>query len=246
MSTKTLCLDFGNTSKKCAVFSDKMVEEEFYLEDDSDETIMSLIQKYQPQRSILSSVIHHNKNLETILKNNTTFHKLNSDTKINFTTPVGKPETIGADRLALMAAAAHYFPNKNSLIISLGSCITFNFLNQYHQFLGGGISPGMDMRFKSMHEHTALLPLVTADWTIPLVGYDTKTNLQSGVIYGIAAEIEGIVKRYSECYNNFNAVLTGGNSAYFAGQVKTLIFADHNFLFKGLYALSELNNGPSA
>lgn len=246
MSNKTLCLDFGNTRKKCAVFIGKIVKEEFYLDDDSDETISSLIQNYKPQKSILSSVIHHNTNLEIILQDNTIFHKLNSNTQINFTTPVAKPETIGADRLALMAAAAHYFPQKNNLIISLGSCITFNFLNQYHEFLGGSISPGMDMRFKSMHEHTALLPLVTAEWTIPLVGYDTKTNLQSGVIYGITAEIEGMVERYRERYDNFNAVLTGGNSAYFAEQVKTMIFADHNFLFKGLYALSELNNGPSA
>ena len=124
----------------------------------------------------------------------------------------------------------------------MGSCITYNFVNQYHQFLGGGISPGMDMRFKAMHDFTALLPLEKETWNFPLIGYDTRTNLQSGVLNGMSAEIDGIIEKYQESYGNFNVVLTGGNSSYFAGQLKTRIFADHNFLFKGLYALSQLNN----
>lgn len=238
----TLCFDFGNTRLKAAIFKGAELVEEIYLADDSNETIDSLIQKTNAGRSILSSVINHNAGIENILAEKTVFHKLSHLTKINFTTPVGKPETIGADRLALMAAAAHFFPKQNNLVIALGSCITYNFLNQYHQFLGGAISPGMNMRFKSMHDYTAKLPLATAEWNFPLIGYDTKTNLQSGVIVGIVNEIEGFIGKYEERFGNFNVVLTGGNSAYFASQVKYRIFADHNFLFKGLYALSETNN----
>lgn len=238
----TLCFDFGNTRLKVAVFRNDAFIEEILLPDDSDETILSLIEKTKPVKTILSSVINHNTNIESILSAHSQFHKLSYLTKINFTTPVGKPETIGADRLALMAAAVHFFPNQNSLVIGLGSCITYNFINQYHQFLGGAISPGMDMRFRSMHEFTAKLPLAAADWNFPLIGYDTKTNLQSGVIVGIINEIEGFIEKYGQKFGNFNVVLTGGNSAYFASQLKYRIFADHNFLFKGLYALSETNN----
>ncbi|MBC7933880.1 MAG: type III pantothenate kinase [Rhizobacter sp.] len=241
----TLCFDFGNTRLKVAVFKEDEFIEEIYLPDDTDETIQSLLKDTNPDHSILSSVINHNEGIEKILAAQTVFHKLSHLTKINFTTPVGKPETIGADRLALMAAAAHFYPNQNSLVIGLGSCITYNFINQYHQFLGGAISPGMDMRFKSMHNFTAKLPLVTADWNFPLIGYDTKTNLQSGVIVGIINEIEGFIEKYGQKFGNFNVVLTGGNSAYFASQLKYRIFADHNFLFKGLYALSETNNCPT-
>lgn len=238
----TLCFDFGNTRLKAATFDDDKFREEIFLADDSNETIRTLVAKYKPQKSILSSVIFHNEGIESILSETTQFHKLSHHTKINFTIPVGKPETVGADRLALMAAAVHYFPEKNNLVISLGSCITYNFVNQYRQFLGGAISPGMDMRFKSMNEFTAKLPLVSADWNFPLIGYDTKTNLQSGVIVGITNEIDGFIAKYDEKFGNFNVVLTGGNSAYFASQLKYGIFADHNFLFKGLYALSETNN----
>ena len=238
----TLCLDFGNTRLKAGIFHNDEFREEIYLKDDSNDTILELINTHKPGKSILSSVIVHNENIETLLAEQTIFHKVSHLTKINFTTPVGKPETIGADRLALMAAAAYFFPDQNNLVVSLGSCITYNFMNQYHQFLGGAISPGMDMRFKSMNHYTAKLPLATADWNFPLIGYDTKTNLQSGVIVGIVNEIEGFIRKYSEKFGNFNVVLTGGNSAYFASQLKYRIFADHNFLFKGLYALSETNN----
>ena len=238
----TLCFDFGNTRLKVAVFKDNEMQEAIVLKDDSEATLHELLAIHKPEHSILSSVIKHNPQTENILASQSTFHKLSASTKINFTTPVGKPETIGADRLALVAAAVHFYPKKNNLIIGLGSCITYNFVNQYHQFLGGGISPGMDMRFKAMHDFTALLPLEKETWNIPLIGYDTRTNLQSGVLNGMAAEIEGIIHKYEEKYSNFNVVLTGGNSSYFAGQLKTRIFADHNFLFKGLYALSQLNN----
>ena len=240
--TKTLCLDFGNTRLKAALFEGNIFRGEETLADDRLETIEKLLEIYQPQKSILSSVINHNPAIEQFLSERTKFHKLSHHTKANFTTPVGKPESIGADRLALVAAAVHYFPRKNNLVVGLGSCSTYNFINQYHEFLGGSISPGMEMRFKAMNQHTALLPLVQKDWNFPVIGYDTKTNMQSGVIAGMTYEIEGFINEYARKYGNFNAVLTGGDTSYFAGQLKNKIFADSNFLFKGLYVLSETNN----
>lgn len=240
----TICFDFGNSRLKAGIFTADAFSEEVYLDNDSEETISSILHRYKPSRIILSSVINHRHGMEDQLSQFASFHKLNNHTRLNFSIPVSKPETVGADRLALCAAAVHLFPGKNNLVIALGSCITYNFVNQYAQFLGGSISPGLSMRFRAMHEYTAKLPLVKEDWNFPLVGYDTKTNLQSGVIAGMAAEIDGIIQKYTEKYGNFNAVLTGGNSAYFATLLKNRIFADYNFLFKGLYALSQLNCVP--
>jgi type III pantothenate kinase len=239
---KTICFDFGNTRLKYAVFENDTLTEEDVLTNDTVKTIESLLKKIKPQKSILSSVVDHNKKIENILAKNSSFHKLSHLTKVNFTTPVGKPETIGTDRLALAAAAVHFHPKKNNLIIALGSCITYNFINQYHEFVGGAISPGMDMRFKSMHEETALLPLVQPEWHFPIIAYDTKTNMQSGVIAGITYEIDGFINYYNGRYKNLNVVLTGGNAAYFDRQLKSRIFVDADFLFKGLYAISEINN----
>jgi type III pantothenate kinase len=239
---KTLCADFGNTRMKAALFHEDQLLESFILEGDGIDTICDIINKHKPDKSILSSVIHHDEKIEEILSENTIFHKLSHRTRLNFSVPVGKPETMGADRLALAAAVVHYNPDKNNLVVGLGSCITYNFINKNAEFLGGGISPGAAMRLKSLHEHTALLPLVEMEWNFPLIGYDTKTNILSGVLLGMAKEIEGIISSYQEKYGNFNAVLTGGDCTYFARLLKNKIFADPELLFKGLYAISEINN----
>ena len=242
MPITTLCFDFGNTRLKCAAFSGSNIKEVLTLENDDNKTIQDLLEKFHPDKTILSSVIDHNAEVENILASSSNFHKLSHLTKLPFTTPVGKPETIGADRLALSAAAVHFHPGKNNLVIGLGSCITYNFINKYNQFLGGSISPGMEMRFKSLQTFTAKLPLIKPENNFPLVGYDTKTNILSGVILGMAKEIDGIVEAYQDMYSNFNVLLTGGDAAYFVRHLKNKIFADFDLIFKGLYAISEYNN----
>ena len=123
--------DFGNSRLKAAVFNNAEFVEEIILPNDELSNIERIITIHQPQKTILSSVISHNPAIENFLEEYSLFHKLSHLTKANFTSPVGKPETIGADRLALAAAAVHFFPNKNNLVISLGTCITYNFINQY-------------------------------------------------------------------------------------------------------------------
>src|SRR4028119_980523 len=240
----TLCFDFGNTRLKCGVFINRDFAEEVLLRNDSAEELESIIKKYQPQRSILSSVVDHNLAVEELLKNKTSFHKLSYDSKLPVTSPVGKPHTIGADRLAMVVAIVDLYPRRHNLVIGLGTCITYNFVNKYHQFIGGSISPGMEMRFKSLEHYTAKLPLVDADWNFPLLGYDTKTNIQSGVITGMAKEIDGIIDLYKEKFMNFNAHLTGGDLPYFDRLLKNKIFADPTLVYKGLYAISEYNHDP--
>lgn len=237
----SFCLDFGNTRLKCAVFSGRELQEVIVMPDDQEETLLKMIQQYKPAKSLLSSVVKHNPAIEKVLAQHTRFHLLNHLSRIPITTPVGKPETIGADRLGLMVAAVDLYPRKNNLVIGLGTAITYNFVNKYHEFLGGGIAPGMEMRFKSLHDLTALLPLVEKDWNFPLVGYDTRTNILSGVILGMAKEIDGMIDAYKERYDNFNVLLTGGDAPYFVYHLKNKIFADTNLIYKGLYAISEYN-----
>lgn len=238
----SICLDFGNTRLKAGIFKESELLEVTVLEQGNLAEMEALLDKWNPEKTILSSVVHHDQQIEELLAKRSKFHLLGPTTKINFTTPVGKPETIGADRLALVSAAVDLYPNQHNLIISLGTCITYNFVTLHHAFLGGSISPGTQMRFKAMHEQTALLPLIQPSSEFTLVGYDTKTNLLSGVILGIAAEIDGIIAAYAEKYANFNVLLTGGDICYFVPHLKKRIFADPNLIFKGLYAICEKNN----
>jgi type III pantothenate kinase len=240
--TKTLCLDFGNTRLKIALFENAELKKIEILSENQIEHLQKIIEQHQPSTSILSSVINHNGQIEELLKTKTQFHKLNNDSRLPFSISVGKPETVGADRLAIAAASVFLFPKQNNLVIGLGSCITYNFINQSHEFLGGSISPGMEMRFKAMHHFTAKLPMIEADWNVPLIGYDTKTNLQTGVVLGIAKEIDGMITAYNEKFGNFNAVLTGGDIGIFEPHLKNKIFADPDLIFKGLYAISQINH----
>ena len=238
----TLCLDFGNSRLKYAVYQDDVLTKSSVLPAHVYPAIKNIIETDKPQHSILSSVIDHDVEIENLLAEHTTFHKLSSGSKLPFTIPVGKPETVGADRLAIAAAAVHLYPHQNNLVIVLGSCITYNFINAQSELIGGSISPGVTMRFKAMHHFTAKLPLVAGDWNVPLIGYDTKTNLQSGVVLGTAKELDGIVDLYQEKFSNFNVLLTGGDMGMIRPHLKNKIFADPDLIFKGLYAISQINN----
>ncbi len=240
MST-TLCLDLGNTRLKWAVFSDGEIRHSGILEGDGVEDLKACIETYRPDKSILSSVVNHPPAMEELLNNHTRYHKLDHHSRVPITTPVGKPETIGADRLALAVAAVHYFPETNILVIGLGSAVTYNYINRFHQFIGGSISPGMEMRFKSLELFTAKLPLVKPHWNFPLVGYDTKTNIQSGVMFGLAKEMDGVVDAYKERYANLQVLMTGGDAHYFMPFLKNRISLDPDLIFKGLYVISEYN-----
>jgi type III pantothenate kinase len=240
MST-TLCFDFGNSRYKAALFEEDQLTETFVFSQTPFGEISDLLQRIQPANTILSSVVDHDAGIETLLNEKTHFHKLSHLSQLPFSIPVGRPETVGADRLAIAAAAIHLFPQQHTLVIALGTCITYNFINKESQLIGGSISPGMEMRFKAMHEYTAKLPLVSGDWNVPLIGYDTVSNMQSGVILGMAKEIDGIIDAYESRFGNFNAVLTGGNLPFFGSHLKKKIFADPDLIFKGLYAISQVN-----
>jgi type III pantothenate kinase len=241
LSTTTLCFDFGNTLLKCGVFEIDQLTDIVTLENDKPETISVLLDKYKPERTILSSVVDHNSEVEKILAEKSSFLKLDATVRLPFTTPVGKPETIGADRLALAAFASFFYRDQNTLVIALGSCITYNFINKYNSFNGGSISPGMEMRFKALNYYTAKLPLVKVDWNFPLIGYDTTTNILSGVLQGMTSEIDGIIDEYKKKFGKFNVLLTGGDTANFVRHLKNKIFADPYLILKGLYAISKYN-----
>ncbi|MGC4020868.1 MAG: type III pantothenate kinase [Cyclobacteriaceae bacterium] len=124
------------------------------------------------------------------------------------------PETLGVDRIAAVCGALDLFPNSNSLAIDMGTCITYDFLDQQKNYCGGGISPGMAMRFEAMHTFTKRLPLVTA-MQEKLIGDTTESSMRSGVMNGILAELNGIIDRYKLEYPDLRVVLCGGDTLFF-------------------------------
>jgi len=239
----SLCIDFGNTNFKAAIFqSDRLVERYQFKEAEALATLHKLISLYNPQKSILSSVVNHGEDIVNLLKESTSYLNLDLQTKLPFLNAYGSPETLGHDRIALVAALSRHYPGENSLVICIGTCITYNFLATNNAFRGGSISPGVDLRLRAMNEFTDKLPLIPREGHLSLLGYDTETSMRSGAINGVAAEIDGMIEHYEQQYGRINAVLTGGDAPFFESRLKKKIFADTNFLFKGLYAILEHNN----
>ena len=131
MSTITLCFDFGNTRLKCGVFIADRLEEVIILMDYAISSIQKILEKYPAQDSIISSVIAHDPAIEKLLKEQTNLIILTASTPLPFTIPVTRPETMGADRIALAAFATLFYKKQNTLVIALGTCITYNFINKY-------------------------------------------------------------------------------------------------------------------
>lgn len=234
----SLCLDFGNTNLKAALFlGDKLTEKIIFNESEAIFAIEKILEMHKPERAILSSNINHSKEIETLLEKHTKFILLNSQTRLPFLNAYGSPETLGNDRLALVAALSKLHPKEDSIVISIGTCVTYNFLAKNNAFRGGAISPGIELRLRAMHEFTDKLPLISREGHLSVLGYDTETSIRSGAINGIAAEIEGMIARFEAQYGKINAVLTGGDCPFFESRLKNKIFADTNFLFKGLYAI---------
>lgn len=144
------------------------------------------------------------------------------------------PHTLGVDRLAAVLGARSLQPQGHLLVIDAGTCITFDVLLADGRYIGGNISPGLSMRLAAMHAHTARLPLVDAQGELPLLGLDTPTALRSGVVRGIAYEIEGYVRRLREEYGTISTFLTGGNRSDFPVSAESCTFADEYLVARGL------------
>lgn len=241
-----LCIDWGNTLVKAAVFdaSHKIVEQISWERADAEEGIRSIVARVSPQAAAFCSVTNHPASVEAFLNENTPrFVALDNNTPLPIMNAYHSPETLGADRLAMVVAMNQEYPDKNNLVVALGTCITYNFVHKNRTFRGGAISPGLEMRLKAMHQFTDKLPEVSREGELLLLGYDTETCMRSGAIYGMAAEIHGMLQAYSSEYPDFNAVLTGGDAAFFARQLKNKIFAAPDLVLKGLYSIL-LHNVP--
>lgn len=153
------------------------------------------------------------------------------------------PQTLGKDRLAGVIGARALFPDAACLVIDMGTCITFDLVNGHGEYLGGAISPGFHMRFKAMHHFTARLPLAEIpESAVELVGTDTNSCLQSGVVNGIKFEIEMAIASYRSKYPNLKVLLCGGDAHFFESIIKGDIFAFPELVLHGLNHTLLYNN----
>lgn len=237
-----LVLDVGNSLLKIALFEKSELIQKFKFSENYRRNIEDIISKYKVTHSIISNVGRIDDSIINILKESTNLLLVSNQLKIPFKNLYKSKNTLGQDRLALVSAAAFNFPNENVLIVDIGSCITYDFKNNNNEYLGGGISPGISMRFKSLNTFTSNLPLIDFDSIYQLIGNNTKNSITSGVVNGTISEINGIIQQYREEFKNIRIILTGGDSNFLLKRIKNTIFADRNFLLIGLNKLLEDNS----
>lgn len=245
-----LIIDFGNTFSKVALYENN---KELAIHSFSNLTLISLkaftneyLQKHNKSKSIshciVSSVVNYSYEIRDYLQSNFIFFELNVNTHLPIEIEYKTPGTLGNDRIAAVVAGNSIFPEQDILIIDAGTCITYDFLNNKGKYLGGSISPGFNLRFKSLNNYTDNLPLISnLEKTAELIGNSTINSIKSGVINGLKAEVDGITENYLQKYPGIKIIFTGGDINYFDTTTKNNIFAVANLVLKGLNIILDYN-----
>ncbi len=238
-----LAIDVGNTRIKAAVFeANTLLEVGVFPMDELRQKIEFILQKYPKIKdTVLASVGNTSKTNLSFLEKTTNLQVLSHQSKFPFQNQYTTPTTLGIDRMVLAAGAVFQFPNQNRLIIDAGTCITYDFVDQHNQYLGGAIAPGIRLRYEALNQFTSKLPLLQKTDPDNYIGNSTAQSIHSGVINGTIHEIDGFIEEYKTQYAKFIIILTGGDSDFLAKRLKNTIFAHSNFLLESLNQTFQYN-----
>ena len=238
-----LIVDLGNTLTKFFLYSkDKCVIEQCVALEQFDGMAQSLISNYPNIEGLIYSDVS-NQVGDFFKKFSAQFPVISVDSmmRLPFENSYESPISLGSDRIVLVAAACISHPNTNLLIIDLGTCITYDFLDAQNRYHGGAISPGFEMRYKSMHHYTGNLPLLKAKTSENPTGKNTDQAIHAGIYFGILDEINARIRYYDHKYDSLTVILTGGDANKLPKTLKNSIFAHSNFLAEGMFHLLKLN-----
>lgn len=227
-----LAVDYGNSRIKAGLFEQANLIEALSFETDAD--FFNWLDQHPIKHVIVSSVTNKADDLIERITCNGIKLTMSASTPLPLANHYETPHTLGVDRIAAACGAYDMMPNRNVLVIDLGTCINYEFVDASSIYHGGAISPGVKMRFQSMHTFTAKLPLVKSQENAPLIGSNTASCMQSGVMNGVLAELEGIINRYMEKYPSMGVILCGGDAFLFENKLKQPIFVAPNLVLSGL------------
>jgi type III pantothenate kinase len=231
-----LAVDVGNTRIKAAVFEADILQKFFVFDkNELQNNIEKILKNFKSiSHLVVSSVGDVDKNMFLQFSKTIRVHFISHDDPFPFFNKYKTPHTLGIDRMVLAAGATLKYPKMNRLVIDAGTCVTYDFIDQEDNYQGGAISPGLRLRYESLHSYTANLPLLTLETAVSFVGKTTSESMHSGVVNGFVFEIDGFIDRYKDENSNFIIILTGGDAEFLAKRLKNTIFANSNFLLESL------------
>ena len=234
-----LILDIGNSHTKAAFFDGFQLIE--YIQDDFELLVLRCAH-HRPERAMICETGKDEKTL-TFVQQQMPFLCYHPGLTHPIANAYATPATLGADRIAGAVAAAALFPDKPVLKLDFGSCNTIDFIDPRHGFMGGSISPGIQMRFRALHHFTQKLPEVSfaSEENPILTGQDTNSSIRSGVLQGILVETDGFIDQYRALYPQLEVVGTGGNAQWFVSRLKNKIFVRPYLVMEGLNRILQEN-----
>ena len=242
-----LLIDIGNTRTKWAVWQGDSELEQGVVESFSIDWVETLKRRYSLRYGLVCSTRGDAESVCNLLqKSGLQCLVFDADCPVPSKNGYLTPRTLGRDRLAAAVGAATLYPDREVVIIDLGTALTIDHLTADGCFSGGVISPGLEMRFRALHTHTAALPLVEPTDTEGVVGRTTEEAIALGVMNSVAFEIEGYLARFAKKNGDFIPILTGGAAKYFVKRIKNTIFAEPNLVFCGLNRILEYNLADNA
>lgn len=230
--TKVFVLDGGNTHIKLGAFiGNQLVQTNRFQER------ASLGKYLSPEDMVVIANVGGRQLQQDLIDIGCQVYTVSNMHPLPFANAYNTPRTLGIDRLCNMAAVHHYHPSRNILVIDAGTCIKFDFIDALRTYHGGSISPGISMRYQSLHEHTSQLPLVNPTNSWDILGTSSEGSIHSGVMGSVKAEINWRIHEFNNRYEDLIIYLTGGDAHYFDLGQKNDIFVDENLTLKGIYAL---------
>lgn len=231
-----LAVDVGNTRIKAAVFESNTVLDNFVFDKkDLVGKLKKILEKFKDcSHLVVASVGKVEKKSFLVFEKNLKIHFVTHEDVFPFVNKYQTPKTLGIDRMVLATGAILQYPKKNRLVIDAGTCITYDFINENDQYLGGAISPGLRLRYEALHDFTTKLPLLRLEKPESYIGNTTAEAMHSGVVNGVVYEIDGFIDEYLSNFENFIIILTGGDGDFLAKRLKNTIFANSNFLLESL------------
>lgn len=240
-NNKIIGIDAGNTSLKIAYFSEgEITNIERYTFDKFIEYLNKNTNFRDNNIFVISSVLSESR-LHTLKKKLVQSYIITNQSKVPFDNQYETPETLGIDRICNAMYAYQKMESEYAAVIDIGTCIKFDLVHIEKGYLGGSISPGIDLRYKSLNDYTDNLPLLFSKNDHQLIGKNTEGSIHSGVINGMESEINGFIERYRNKYEKLTFFVTGGDAKYFDIHSKNDIFADENLTITGLYEIYKHN-----
>ena len=227
-----LVVDSGNTRFKAGIFdNERLIRKEFFS---IPLDLRTFIKANSFDHVLVSSVNFDPTEILSWSSSSLKKIVLTPSLQLPINIAYATPKTLGVDRIAAACGAFLLYPNEDCLIIDVGTCINYEFLDRNKTYHGGAISPGISMRFEAMHTFTSKLPLVKSVSKSKLIGDSTESCMQSGVINGVLGEVNEIIQRYKELYADIRVILSGGDHSFFENNLKHPIFVAPDLVFDGL------------